>query len=83
MNAKQIVKTIMGEKDVANAVLANRLGITSAALWDRLNNKKNKDLSVSVLCDMLQALDYDVIIVPHGKGSKIDGAYKINKGDAE
>lgn len=79
MNAKQIVKAIMEEKGVTNAALANRLGITSAALWDRLNNKKNKDLSVSTLCDMLQALDYDVVITPLGKGTKTEGAYKITK----
>jgi transcriptional regulator with XRE-family HTH domain len=79
MNAKQIVKAVMEEQGITNAVLANRLNITPAALWDRLNNKKNKDLSVSTLCDMLQALDYDVVITPHGKGSKIEGAYKVTK----
>ncbi|MBE6784150.1 MAG: winged helix-turn-helix transcriptional regulator [Ruminococcaceae bacterium] len=81
MNAKQIVKAIMEEQGVTNATLASRLGISQAALWDRLNNKKNKDLSVAILCDMLQALDYDVVITPRGKGTKADGAYKVSKED--
>lgn len=78
MNARQIVKEIMNNKEITNADMAHRLSITQAALWDRLNTKKAKDIPVSTLCEMLAVMDYDVVIVPRGKGSKIDGAYRVS-----
>lgn len=78
MNARQIVKEIMSNKKITNADMAHRLSITQAALWDRLNTGKAKDVSVSTLCEMLAVMDYDVVIVPRGKGAKIDGAYRVN-----
>lgn len=77
MNGRQIVKDLMTAKEVTNADMAHRLSISQAALWDRLNNKKVKDMPLSLLCEMLAALDYDVLLVPRGKGGKIDGAYTV------
>lgn len=64
MKAREIVKTIMENLNVSNATMAARLSITPAALWDRLNTKKVKDIPVSTLNEMLKALDYKIIIVP-------------------
>lgn len=75
MTAKEIVKTIMDMKSVTNASLASRLNITQQAMWDRLNNKKNKDLSVSVLVDMANAMDYKVVVVP--RETRIKEGYVI------
>ena len=77
MNARQIIKEIMNTKGIVNADMAHRLSITQAALWDRLNTKKTRDIPVSTLCEMLAVMDYDVVIVPRGKGSKIEGAYRV------
>ena len=49
---------------MSNAELAAKLNITQAALWDRLNNKKVKDIPLSLLTEMLRMLDYTVQITP-------------------
>ena len=78
MTSKEIVKEIMKEQGVSNAEIAEKLSITPAALWDRLNNKKNaKDLSVTTLNDMLRTLGYKIQIVPRDcrvpdKGYKVE-----------
>jgi len=64
MKARDIVKEVMEVKSVTNATMADRLSITQAALWDRLNTKKTKDIPVSTLNEMLKVLDYKVLIVP-------------------
>lgn len=64
MKAREIVKTIMNTLNVTNATMAARLSISQAALWDRLNTKKLKDIPVSTLNEMLKVLDYKIVIVP-------------------
>lgn len=64
MTGREIIKEVMNEQKVTNAELAARLNITQAALWDRLNNKKVKDIPLSLLTEMLRVLDYTVQITP-------------------
>lgn len=64
MKARDIVKEIMTRKELGNAEFARVLNITPAALWDRLNTKKAKDISVSTMNEMLAALGYKIAIVP-------------------
>lgn len=64
MTGREIIKEIMKEQGVSNAEMAFKLGITQAALWDRLNNKKVKDIPLSLLSEMLRKLDYTVQITP-------------------
>lgn len=64
MKAREIIKVIMEKQGVNNASMADRLNISQAALWDRLNSKKVKDIPVSLLSEMLRCLDYKVVIVP-------------------
>ena len=73
MKAREITKVIMDKQGVNNASMADRLNITPAALWDRLNNKKVKDIPVSTLSEMLRALDYKVVIVPRSSRISADG----------
>lgn len=63
MTSKEVVKQIMEHNEVTNSYLASRLNITLAALWQRLNYKQSKDMSVSVLITMLRDLDYKLVIV--------------------
>ena len=77
MKGREIVKEIMKEQGVTNSLMANRLNITQAALWDRINSGKVKDIPLSTLNEMLRALDYKIIIVPTDsrvpdKGYKVD-----------
>lgn len=62
MTAKELVKTLMVEKDVSNAEMANALGITQAALWDRLNPKKTNNMTIGKLNDMLSILGYELVV---------------------
>ena len=73
MKAREIIKVIMDKQGVNNASMADRLNITQAALWDRLNTKKAKDIPVSTLSEMLRALDYKVVIVPRSSRVPADG----------
>lgn len=76
MTGREIVKDIMNKQEKTNAEVADALGITQAAIWDRLNNKKLKDIPLSTLTDMLRALGYKVCIVPRTFRIPEDG-YKV------
>ncbi|MCD8321487.1 MAG: winged helix-turn-helix domain-containing protein [Oscillospiraceae bacterium] len=78
MKGREIVKRIMENKGVTNAVLSKRLGLTQAALWDRLNTKKAKDIPLSTLVEMLEQLDYKVQIVPGDTAIPEDG-YEVER----
>ena len=62
MTGKDIIKQLMEREDVTNVQLANRIGLTQAALWARLNNQSAKDMSLSVFNEMLDALGYEMVI---------------------
>ena len=64
MKARDIINEIMTRKELGNAEFARVLNITPAALWDRLNTKKAKDIPVSTMNEMLAALGYKIAIVP-------------------
>lgn len=63
MTEKEILKKIMEEQEITNAKLADRLGITQAAAWDRLNGK-GKKLTIRLLSEMLAVMDYKIVITP-------------------
>lgn len=84
MDARDIVKEIMKEKDRSNADIANNLGISVAALWDRLSKtttggNKPKSITIKKLNDLLRCLDYELVILPRGKAGRIDGAYVVTE----
>lgn len=62
MTAKELIKNLMTEKKVTNADMARALGISQAALWDRLNPKKTNNMTIVNLSKMLQQLDYEIIV---------------------
>ena len=64
MRENEIVKQIMKAQGETNAGLASKLSITQAALWDRLNNKKRKEIGLTVLCQILRMLDYKLVVMP-------------------
>ena len=78
MKGREIVKQIMENEGVTNAVLSKRLGLTQATLWDRLNTKKAKDIPLSTLIEMLDKLDYKVQIVP-GDTEIPEGGYEVEQ----
>ena len=73
MNGREIVKDIMSKAGKTNAEVAYSLGITQAAMWDRLNNKKTRDIPLSTLTEMLRVLGYKVVIVPRNAKTPQEG----------
>lgn len=78
MNARDVVKRLMDEHGVTNATMADKLKITQAALWDRLNNRKNKSITVSKLNPLLRELGFKLVIVPRDKAIRLDGCYILD-----
>lgn len=76
MTTQEIIKELMVKENKTNARFASDLEISQAALWDRLNNSKRKDLSISVLSKMLRLLGYKIQIVPRNKKLP-DDSYEI------
>ena len=65
MNGREIIKAIMEQRDISNIEYARELGVTRAAIWDRLDTKKSrKDIPVSMLSTMAKVLGYKVVVVP-------------------
>lgn len=77
MNAKEIVIKLMEEQNKTNAEMADIIGISKAAMWDRLKSPKTNNLTVKKLNEMLRALGYEVVIMPRAKAGRIDGAYVV------
>lgn len=78
MNGREIIKDIMAKQNITNSTLANRLGITPAALWDRIDTqprkgKPRKDIPVSLLSEMVQVMDYKIMVVPSNARLPKDG----------
>ena len=78
MNEKEIIMKLMEEQNKTNAQMAAALGISPAAMWDRLNSTKTKSLTISKVNEMLRALDYELVIMPRAKAGRIDGAYVVS-----
>lgn len=77
MKAREVVKEIMANQSLTNAGLANRVGISREAAWDRINTKKAKDMAVDTLLEMLKVMDYKIQIVP--RSSRLpDGGYEVD-----
>lgn len=77
MNAKEIVIKLMEEQNKSNAEMADIVGISKAAMWDRLNSPKTNNLTVKKLNEMLRALGYEIVIMPRAKAGRIEGAYVV------
>ena len=77
MNEKEIIIKLMEEQGVSLADLANKMGLTSATLWDRIKSPKNKSLTTKKLNEILKQLNYEIVLMPRAKASKINGAYVV------
>lgn len=67
-------------EEMTNAELARRLSITQATLWDRLNNRKGRrDIPVSLLSEMLTALDCKVVILDGDDQYAIERSCETNE----
>ena len=76
VTGKQIISELMKIKGTQNNSMAAELGITQAAMWDRLNPKKTDNMTIKVLQEMSNVLGFEVIVVP--SGTIVDGAYRVS-----
>lgn len=83
MNEKEIVIKLMEEQNLRIADLANMMGISNAALWDRIKSPKNKSLTTQKLNEILANLNYEIVLMPRAKAGKINGAYVVTTESGE
>ena len=69
MKATEIVRAIMGAKNVKPSVLASRIGVKNNVLSERLGQA---NISVVKLNEMLRVLDYKIVVVPSDRRLKED-----------
>ena len=77
MNAKEIVIKLMKDLNKTNAEMADAIGISQAAMWDRLKSPKTNNLTVKKLNEMLRVLGYELVVMPRAKAGRIDSAYVV------
>ena len=76
MTAAEVVGLVMENKGMTNATVGKRIGKSSAAMWDRLNNKDRASMKIETLAQMLSAMDYKVIAVPNDRSLR-EGEYEL------
>ena len=86
MTVEEILKTIMGEKNMSKAQLGRAVGVVTAEEAKEKPSKatdiiskrmKQKNISVNVLSEMLAAMGYTITIVPVGPNLKV-GEYEVS-----
>lgn len=82
MTGKQAILTLMKRHGVSNAEMANRLGISQAALWSRLDPRKSDNMTVRTLAEMCYVLGYEVKLCRIGEELS-DYELLIGDGDSE
>lgn len=73
MKATEAVRDIMKSQDIGLSKMADRMGKPARLVSDRL---AQDNISIAKLNELLQVLDYKVLIVPRG-AKKPTGAYEV------
>lgn len=63
MTSREIVYDLFRKSGLSNSEYARMLGLSRAALWDRINTMKANDMTVSVFSEMVNALGYYVVVM--------------------
>ena len=65
MKSRAVIREIMKEQNVTNAMLAHRINMSIAATWDLVSKDSNQyDMRANRLVPVLTALDYKLVAVP-------------------
>lgn len=62
MTGRELLRDLMEKERVSNVELAEKLGVTSATMWARLNYDGAKDVTLSVFSETLNALGYEMVV---------------------
>lgn len=81
MTTKEILRKIMagneklGRAKIKNAVIANRIGISSPAVYERITQN---NMSIKNFCELLAAMDYELVAQPcTGAKRRPEGCFKV------
>lgn len=80
MNLQEAIDQIRKEQKVSRSALGARLGLTGDAVWQKLFNQK--DLNADMALQLLQALDYEIVVQPREKRKTDDQIVLTPKGVA-
>ena len=83
MTEIEFLNHVIKAKGIKQKDVADKLGITTAAMWDRINDRARKSMSVSTFAAMLDALGYDLVAVPRGAADGLPDAWKAPTGTGE
>lgn len=78
MTSKETILKIMQDQGKTKADFAGSLGISQAALWDRLESPKKKSITVNKFNEMLRALGYELVVMPRGKAGRMNDVITVN-----
>lgn len=80
MNLQEAIDQIRKDQKVSRSALGARLGLTGDAVWQKLFNQK--DLNADMALQLLQALDYEIVVQPREKRKTDDQIVLTMKGVA-
>ena len=81
MHHSGILKELMIIKDISLTELTRRLNLNShVVIWSRLNGK---DATFETLIEILDELDYELVIRRKREGNLPDGEYALRRADYE
>ena len=79
MKATDILAKIMETQGITNAQLGKKIGCSGDIVYQR---KKQENISVKVLNQMLCAMDYEIVIQPTTSGRRAEGVFVVdNRGE--
>ena len=64
MRGREVIGSIIEERGISYAELGRRLDVSRAAMWDRVNTSKSRDISSAILAQTLDAMGYTLAAVP-------------------
>lgn len=64
MRGREIIPAILSKLEVSQADLAEKLDISPANLWARLDKEKAQDISAALLAGTVEPLGYKVVVMP-------------------
>ena len=64
MTSKEIVIEVMNRTGTSKNDLAKQFGMTSAAIWSRLDVRKTSNLTANNMEEMLNAMGYRIAVIP-------------------
>lgn len=77
MKLNEVLETVMNEQGMTQVRMGRQLNVSRQALHQRV---KRDSMRTNELIDILDVLDYDLVIQP--KGSRlVNGAFKIERGE--